>query len=407
MSKEICRGFGGIELISTTYGNQINPPVIIVPGATLHPDAWEAAANDLASAGRYVIKLEMRGHGENGPSPDGSYGIDYFVADLRELLRNLSSRPVVIGATLGAWVALLAAGEGEPDLVSALVLIEASHDFDPDRIRQTADLLIDQARLNPASVFDPSILDQIDPTALKSRLALAARKISVPTLLVRGALSRHTSEEEIRNLSALIKPSEIAHITGNGQLLIDSDTEQLGALLIEFMERQAPRQPIEYVEGSDPRLLRNLLGGFATGITVITSRAPDGSPVGLTANSFTSVSLDPPLLLVCPSATAGSLSAFEENEYFAVNILHIGQQEISNLFARKGEDRFAGIEWECWDKNVPILTHSLVSFECRKYAMHEGGDHKILVGQVLRARFEPHRDPLLFFRGKYRRLHFA
>ena len=133
----------------------------------------------------------------------------------------------------------------------------------------------------------------------------------------------------------------------------------------------------------------------------------DGQPIGLTANSFTSVSLDPPLLLVCVANNAGSAAVLRDAERFAVNVLQIGQQPTSNRFAGKGEDRFANTPWEVGEFGTPVLTGSLSSFECARDAVHDGGDHFILVGRVLKAMFEPRREPLLYFRGKYRRLHFA
>ena len=133
----------------------------------------------------------------------------------------------------------------------------------------------------------------------------------------------------------------------------------------------------------------------------------DGLPIGLTANSFTSVSLDPPLLLVCIANNAGSAAVLEAADRFAVNVLQIGQQPTSNRFASKSEDRFGATPWEVGEFGTPVLTGSLASFECVRHAVHEGGDHFVLIGRVLKARFEPRRDPLLYFRGKYRRLHFA
>jgi flavin reductase (DIM6/NTAB) family NADH-FMN oxidoreductase RutF len=149
------------------------------------------------------------------------------------------------------------------------------------------------------------------------------------------------------------------------------------------------------------------MGCFATGITVVTGCTESGTPVGLTANSFTSVSLDPPLLLVCIANSAGSAPVLREADHFGVNVLQVSQQPTSNRFAGKGEDRFAATPWSAGESGVPLLDGSLVSFECRRHAIHEGGDHFILVGEVLRAQFEPRRDPLLYFRGKYRRLHFT
>lgn len=160
----------------------------------------------------------------------------------------------------------------------------------------------------------------------------------------------------------------------------------------------------EYHSGSDPRSLRDALGTFATGVTVVTTLSPDGEPVGLTANSFTSVSLDPPLLLVCPARSATTTSALEVCEHFAINVLEVGQEQLSTLFATKGTDRFTDTGFETWEHDVPILRDSLASFECRKHALYDGGDHLILVGEITRARYATHGEPLLYFRSRYTRL---
>jgi flavin reductase (DIM6/NTAB) family NADH-FMN oxidoreductase RutF len=159
---------------------------------------------------------------------------------------------------------------------------------------------------------------------------------------------------------------------------------------------------IEFRPGSDVRTLRDAFGGFATGITIITATAPDGTPIGLTANSFTSLSLDPPLLLVCIANNANSALVLKSASHFAVNVLHMGQVETSNRFAGKGEDRFAATPWVAGENGAPILSESLSVFECSQYGLHEGGDHFILIGNVLRAIYETERDPLLYFRGSYR-----
>ena len=162
----------------------------------------------------------------------------------------------------------------------------------------------------------------------------------------------------------------------------------------------------EYRSGHDPRTLRDALGCFATGVTVVTCLAADGSPAGLTVNSFTSVSLDPPLLLVCLAKPAASAAALIEATQFAVNVLQTGQQPASIRFATRDEDRFGTTPWSCGEAGAPILKDSLGVFECERHAVHDGGDHHILVGQVVKASFDTTLDPLLYFRGRYRRLHF-
>jgi flavin reductase (DIM6/NTAB) family NADH-FMN oxidoreductase RutF len=162
----------------------------------------------------------------------------------------------------------------------------------------------------------------------------------------------------------------------------------------------------EYRSGHDPRTLCDALGSFATGVTVVTCLTPDGSPAGLTVNSFTSVSLDPPLLLVCLAKPAASAVALIEATQFAVNVLQTGQQPASIRFATRDEDRFGTTPWACGEAGAPILKDSLGVFECERHAVYDGGDHHILVGQVTKASFDTSLDPLLYFRGSYRRLHF-
>ena len=179
------------------------------------------------------------------------------------------------------------------------------------------------------------------------------------------------------------------------------------AALLGFLERHAPRDALYYQAGSDPRTLRDALGCFATGVTVVTTLDEAGQPVGLTANSFSSVSLDPPLILFCLARSSSNLERFRRAEHFAINVLHIGQQPMSGVFARSSAERFDGVAWESWDTGAPILSGSLASFECATHQVVEAGDHLVFIGRVTRARFEPRRDPLLYFRGRYQRLHFA
>jgi flavin reductase (DIM6/NTAB) family NADH-FMN oxidoreductase RutF len=162
----------------------------------------------------------------------------------------------------------------------------------------------------------------------------------------------------------------------------------------------------EYRSGHDPRTLRDALGCFATGVTVVTCLRPDGTPAGLTVNSFTSVSLDPPLLLVCLAKKAASADALIGTSRFAVNVLQTGQQPASIRFSTRDEDRFGTTPWSCGEAGAPILEESLGVFECERYAVHDGGDHHILIGEVVKASFDASLDPLLYFRGRYRRLHF-
>ena len=154
----------------------------------------------------------------------------------------------------------------------------------------------------------------------------------------------------------------------------------------------------------DPRELRNAMGCFATGVTVVTSIGPDGQPVGLTANSFSSVSLDPPLVQFSLDRGANSIEAFQGSGNFAVNVLREDQVELSNIFAARDADRFAGLAYATWITGSPILEGALANFDCDTYAAYDGGDHVIFVGRVLRMTCDMDSQPLLFFRGRYRTL---
>lgn len=132
----------------------------------------------------------------------------------------------------------------------------------------------------------------------------------------------------------------------------------------------------------DPRALRDAFGAFMTGVTVTTTKDEDGAPRGFTANSFTSVSLDPPLLLVCLSKTSSNLAAFRGAEGFAVNVLAETQQEIANTFASKVAERFATIDWRDGPLGAPLIDGSAAWFDCSLRDAIDAGDHVILLGEV-------------------------
>ncbi len=151
----------------------------------------------------------------------------------------------------------------------------------------------------------------------------------------------------------------------------------------------------------DPKSFRAALGSFATGVTIVTSIKADGSLLGITASSFNSVSLDPPLVLFSLARGAFSLKDFQEAGCFAINVLSEHQRDLSNLFAKARADKWSGVAYETWETGAPILPGSLANLDCRTRSTHDGGDHVIFVGEVVRMEAEAHGRPLLFFRGAY------
>jgi flavin reductase (DIM6/NTAB) family NADH-FMN oxidoreductase RutF/pimeloyl-ACP methyl ester carboxylesterase len=402
------RGFAGVRLEAEAAGAEHDPAVLLVHGAGQTRSAWGSVAEALEMAGRRVISLDLRGHGGSEWPEDGRYDFDAFVEDLRAVLAQLGTRPVVVASRLGGWIAAAALEQDAALLASGLVLVDVPVALDSGLSRRIGERMRASAGLAPGQAqWDTRLMGALDSAAAAERMVAAAPRIALPTLFVRGAVSEIVSHDEAAAFVAGLPDGEFAEVEDAALVVREDRTDALGGYLVDFLERRAPRASPEYRAGSDARTFRDALGCFATGVTVVTALSADGTPIGLTANSFTSVSLDPPLLLVCIANTAGSAAVLRDAERFAVNVLQIGQQPTSNRFAGKGEDRFAVTPWEIGEYGTPVLTGSLSSFECARDAIHDGGDHFILVGRVLKAIFEPRRDPLLYFRGKYRKLHFA
>jgi flavin reductase (DIM6/NTAB) family NADH-FMN oxidoreductase RutF len=355
------KGFGGVRLTARATGLGDDPAVLIIHAPGQSRKDWEEAAHALEQAGRRVINLDLRGSGESEAASDGRADEVAQIEDIRAVLAQLGSRPVVVAVGESGWFALGALAQDAVTLAAGLVLVDLAGD-------QT------EVGEEPAK--------------------------AIPALMISG-------DAQVANIAPLVPHAESVIIEAADQMSDAERAEALNGVLIDFLEQRQPRSAPEYRTGSDARTLRDAMGCFATGVTIVTAHTAEGTPIGLTANSFTSVSLDPPLLLVCVANTSSSAVVLRGADHFAVNVLQIGQQTTSNRFAAKAEDRFATTPWEVGETGVPVLTGSLSTFECARDAVHEAGDHFLLVGKVLKASFEPRRDPLLYFRGKYRRLHFA
>ena len=163
-------------------------------------------------------------------------------------------------------------------------------------------------------------------------------------------------------------------------------------------------------EGAKDRLtgvaaddFRRACGRFATGVVIASVMDPEGTPRGLTVNSFTSVSLDPPLVLVSVAHRASVMETFREASFFAVNVLGAGQRALSDRFARTGEDRFDGLDWTAGETGTPLLDGTLAEIECAVRYRFTAGDHDLIVGEVVRTEVRE-GAPLVYFSGRYRKL---
>lgn len=440
-------GFDGIKLAADVRGDPASPAVLLLPAFGQTRAAWSRAAKALAAAGRYVITLDLRGHGESDWSVDRRYALGDLVQDVAAVIAQLPSQPAVVGAGLGGLAALAAIGEQAEPIASALVLVDAAPRLARQGLDRMATLMtVDAAGFTnvedaaatvapylPTGVrpdlaemkrhlrraddgrfrwhIDPAYRAFAEDGSMRlpalQRFTAAAAGVRIPTLLVRGEDSATVDADSVATFRELVPHAECADLAGVGGAIVGDRNDAFDATILEFLERVVARPGSRPQGGVEPRMLRDALGCFATGVTVITTTTGEGEPVGFTANSFTSVSLDPPLVLFCVKRESASVTALRASSAFAVNILHIGQQAISSTFASRNADRFAGLDCESWNLRVPVIREAMANFECAIEEMHEGGDHLIVVGRVSRVHFDPARDPLLFLQGKYRRVHVA
>lgn len=162
-------------------------------------------------------------------------------------------------------------------------------------------------------------------------------------------------------------------------------------------------RPTQHRRVIEPRHYRDVLGRFATGVTIVAATTPDG-PVGLAVSAFASVSLDPPLVLFCVTRASRSWTSIEQAGVFGVSVLRDDQEQISRRFAGPGRDRFAGVAITDSELGVPLIDQALAHVECTIEAVHRAGDHYVVIGRV--ARMDATDGlPLLYFRGAYETLY--
>ena len=152
----------------------------------------------------------------------------------------------------------------------------------------------------------------------------------------------------------------------------------------------------------DSFAFRRALGSFATGVTVVTARDAAGANRGITVNSFSSVSLDPPLILFCLDKATPSFDSFRGAGRFAVNVLRAEQHALSIRFSTAAIDKWDGVAHDLWPGDLPVLSGCLANLACRREALYEGGDHVIIVGRVERLHTAGEGDPLVYFQSDYR-----
>ena len=270
-------GSGGVTLAADVGGDPGQPPVILMHGGGQTRHSWGKAARDLIRHGYHVISLDLRGHGDSNRAPDGNYLVDAFVADLRAVIASVPGPPALVGASLGGITSLLAVGESDHPIASALVLVDVVARLEEEGTRHIREFMgahtagfatLEEAaaavaaylphrprrasheglrkNLRPGADgrlywhWDPAMIrgmQHIGQSRSLARLQDAARRVCVPTLVVRGALSDVVSRAGVRELVSLVRTAEAVEVEGAGHMIAGDRNDIFNAAVESFLRR--------------------------------------------------------------------------------------------------------------------------------------------------------------------------
>ena len=393
-------------------------PLLLIHGVGLNADAWTPQVNALSDT-HWVIALDMPGHGQSMPLPDGTSIADY-AAQAIALLDALGIRKVnVVGHSMGGLVALALALD-YPDRVLRVGVLNSVYERSPEArgavevraaeiaVSGTCGDIEQPIRRWLGEIESPlhgqirRWLSTMNPAAYAAayrNFATADRlfsgrldKLGIPALFATGSDDPNSTPQMVQAMAAAAPRGKAAILPGQRHMMNLVDPDGTNRLIRDLLSQ--PLAPV------DAKILRNAFGSFMTGVTVVTTIAPSGEPRGFTANSFTSVSLDPPLLLICIAKTASSCAVFSKSSGFVVNILAEDQKETSGIFASKRTDKFTAVDWRRSDYSLPVISGSLSWFDCARREVIDAGDHVILLGAI-RDFGTREANPLGYARGGY------
>lgn len=404
----------GIAFIEKGEGE----PLLLIHGVGLNAEAWGPQIEALATTHR-VIALDMPGHGGSIAPPAGASIADY-VAQAMALLDALGiAKANVAGHSMGGLVALGLALD-HPDRILRVALLNSVYERSADA-RSAVEARAAEIALSRSSgdIEQPirrwlgeaetplhaqmrGWLSSVDPASYACAYRIFATgdrlysgrlgSLKIPALFATGTDDPNSTPAMAEAMAAASPRGKAVVLAGQRHMMGLVDPQGTNRLLRELLA-----QPLEAVE---PRTLRSAFGSFMTGVTVVTTIDDTGEPRGFTANSFTSVSLDPPLLLICIARSASSCATFSKAKSFAVNILAEDQKNVSGAFASKRPDKFTGIDWRASANGQPLIDNALSWFDCARHELIEAGDHVILVGAI-RGFATREANPLGYARGGY------
>ncbi|WP_027144615.1 alpha/beta fold hydrolase [Mesorhizobium sp. WSM3626] len=404
-------------------------PVLFIHGVGMNAAIWQPQIDRMAGSWD-VIAIDMLGHGRSPLPPPNPELADYADQAIR-LLDHLGLDKVsVVGHSMGALVAqelALRAAQRVRGIVSLNAVFRRPPEL-AEAVRQRAAALTGQgdatgtaqtiarwfgdpvpAELEAAAGKTVSALSAVDPEGYARTYRLFARAdgdhaerlqtLAVPALFMTGSEDRNSSPAMSAALARLAPHGRCIVLAGERHMMAVAAPDRTTRRIVGFLEA-AEQGDGTATSGFDSGDFRRALGSFLTGVTIVTTIGPEGEPRGFTANSFTSVSLDPPLVLVCIAHKALGHPVFATSKSFAINILNEDQKAASGIFASKAADKFASVAWRPGQTGSPLLDGSVASFDCDMERLVDAGDHSILIGRV--RDFEHNSSqPLGYCRGAY------
>ncbi|MDX8520452.1 alpha/beta fold hydrolase [Mesorhizobium dulcispinae] len=408
-------------------------PVLLIHGVGMNAAIWQPQIERMADRW-HVIAIDTLGHGRSPLPPQAPELADYARQAIR-LLDHLGLKSVsVVGHSMGALVAqelaLLA-----PERVDRIVSLNAVFRRPPElaeAVRERAAALTGRgdaagaaqtiarwfgdpvpAELMAAAAKTAAALGEVDPEGYARTYRLFARAdsdhadrlqtLAMPALFIAGSQDKNSSPAMSAAMARLAPHGRCTVLSGQRHMMAVAAPDLITRHIVDFLNEgesleQGDGAPAD--AGFDSGEFRRALGSFLTGVTIVTTIGPEGEPRGFTANSFTSVSLDPPLVLVCIAHKALGHPVFATSKSFAINVLNESQKTASGIFASKAADKFASVDWRPGQTGSPMLDGSVATFDCDMERLVEAGDHSILIGRVRDFQHNS-AQPLGYCRGAY------
>lgn len=394
--------------------------VILIHGVGLNADAWSPQFEELAKT-HHVIAIDMLGHGESKVA-SGTVTLESYIQQIADLMteRGITAANIV-GHSMGGLVAIGFA-IAHPTRTLRLAVLnsvfkrnaenraaveararEISRSGTVGNVEEPLERWFGPRQQQPAiAQVVRHWLASANPQGYATTYSIFAssdeafagklQDLAMPSLFATGSQDANSSPAMAAAMASEARRGRLLVLEGARHLMNLTHADAVNKALRELL--QTP------VESFDLKDLRKAFGSFMTGVTVVTTQDANGSLRGFTANSFSSVSLDPPLLLVCMNKASASCEVFSSAASFAVNILSESQKEVSGVFASKRPDKFADAAYTMSASGNPLLTGSLAWFDCARHDAIDAGDHVILIGRV---KNYGHVDanPLGYARGGY------